>query len=153
TVLGDTPQPISRVTGLTFALYKDQEGGPPLWLETQSVTLDVKGHYSIQLGSTKADGLPADLFVSGEARALGVRAEGQAEQPRILLMSVPYAMKAADADTIGGKPVSAFVLAMPSAINEGIGSGAAPPPATLSGSGTPNFIPLWTSASSLGNSV
>jgi hypothetical protein len=28
-----------------------------------------------------------------------------------LLVSVPYALKAADAETVGGKPVSAFVLA------------------------------------------
>jgi len=27
-----------------------------------------------------------------------------------MLLSVPYALKAADADTVGGKPLSAFVL-------------------------------------------
>ena len=30
---------------------------------------------------------------------------------RVALISVPYALKAADADTIVGKPLSAFVLA------------------------------------------
>ncbi|OFW36251.1 MAG: hypothetical protein A3J28_05125 [Acidobacteria bacterium RIFCSPLOWO2_12_FULL_60_22] len=35
------------------------------------------------------------------------------EQPRILLVSVPYALKAADAETLGGKPASAYLLADP----------------------------------------
>jgi hypothetical protein len=32
------------------------------------------------------------------------------EQPRVLLVSVPYAMKAGDAETLGGLPASAFLL-------------------------------------------
>lgn len=36
---------------------------------------------------------------------------GQEEQPRVLLVAVPYALKAGDAETIGGLPASAFVLA------------------------------------------
>ena len=50
-------------------------------------------------------------FSTGEARWLGVTLQGEEEQPRILLVSVPYALKAADADTLGGKPASAFVVA------------------------------------------
>ena len=30
-------KPLSGVVGMTFYLYKDQEGGAPLWLETQNV--------------------------------------------------------------------------------------------------------------------
>ena len=52
-----------------------------------------------------------DLFASGEARWLGVQPEGQAEQARVQLVSVPYAMTAGDAQTLGGQPLSAFVLA------------------------------------------
>jgi hypothetical protein len=40
-----------------------------------------------------------------------VNQPGLEEQPRVLLVSVPYAMKAGDAETLGGKPLSAFVLA------------------------------------------
>ena len=108
--LSGTP---SRLVGITFAFYKDQTGGSPLWLETQSVHLDATGHYSVQLGSTQPNGLPKELFASGDARWLGVRAEGQVEQPRVLMLSVPYALKAADAETLGGLPPSAFVLATP----------------------------------------
>ncbi len=34
---------------------------------------------------------------------------GPPEQPRVLLVAVPYALKAVDADTLGGKPASAFL--------------------------------------------
>ena len=82
-------------------------------METQNVMADAKGNYTVQLGATKPDGLPLDLFTSGEARWLGVRVNGGEEQPRVLLLSVPYALKAADAETVGGLPASAFILAAP----------------------------------------
>src|SRR5260370_22677364 len=93
---------ISGIAGATFAIYKEESGGSPLWLETQNIQADAKGNYTVQLGVTKPDGLPLDLFSSGEARWLGVTVNGGQEQPRALLLSVPYALKAADAETIGG---------------------------------------------------
>jgi hypothetical protein len=108
-------QLMQGVVGVTLSLYKDQQGGAPLWTENQNVQLDEQGRYSLLLGATQGTGLPSDLFTSGEPRWLGAQAQvpGEEEQPRVLLVSVPYALKAADADTIGGKPVSAFVLAEP----------------------------------------
>ncbi len=107
-------KPLTGTVGVTFALYKDQQGGAPLWLETQNVQADGNGHYSVMLGSTTAEGLPADLFSSGDARWLGVEPAGQPEQARVMLLSVPYALKAGDAQTLGGLPPSAFMLAVPS---------------------------------------
>ena len=147
------------LVGLTFALYKDQQGGAPLWLETQNASVDATGHYTVQLGATLPNGLPTELFASGEARWLGVQPEGQAEQPRVLLLSVPYALKAADAETLGGLPLSAFVLSAPSAANSTSGTSAASTPAALppnpavTGKGTINFIPLWDTASDIVSSV
>src|SRR5208282_5881446 len=103
-------KPRTGVTGITFALYKDQAGGAALWLETQNVAADAQGQYVVLLGSTAAAGIPMDAFSANEARWLGVQPEGQAEQ-RVLLVSVPYALKAADAETLGGMPASSFVLA------------------------------------------
>ena len=86
---------LSGVVSLTFSLYAAQQGGEPLWTETQNnVQLDPTGHYSVQLGITKPNGVPTTLFTTGEARWLGVRIAEQGEQPRVLLLSVPYAMKA-----------------------------------------------------------
>jgi hypothetical protein len=96
---------------ITFALYKEQNSSDPLWQETQNVRADATGHYSVLLGATQQEGLPLDVFTSGEAHWLGMQIEGQIEQPRVLLLSVAYALKASDADTLGGKPASAYALA------------------------------------------
>ena len=57
--------------------------------------------------------MPLELFTSGKALWLGVQPQlsGAAELPRVLLVAVPYALKAADSDTLGGKPASAYALA------------------------------------------
>jgi hypothetical protein len=106
---------IVGAAGISFAIYKDQSEGAPLWMETQNVHADAKGDYSAQLGASKTEGLPLEIFSSTEARWLGVRINGGTEQPRVLLLSVPYALKAADAQTLGGLPPSAFLLAAGSA--------------------------------------
>ena len=149
---------LSGVRGVTFHLYADAEGGAPLWMETQNVQVDSRGHYTVMLGSTTSEGLPKELFISGVARWLGVQPEGQAEQPRVLLLSVPYALKAADAETLGGFPLSAFVLASPAtAGTPPIASASSSSPNStppLSGTGTADFVPLWLDSSgTLGNSV
>ena len=116
--LADAPETRpNTVAGIAFALYKEEHGGLPLWQEIQNVQLDANVNYSVLLGATKSDGLPAELFASNEARWLGVQPAGQPEQPRVLLLSVPYALKAADAETLGGKPLSAFQLVTPQSSN------------------------------------
>src|SRR5882762_6487710 len=137
----------TEVVGVTFAVYKEQEGGAALWLETQNVELDEQGHYTVLLGSAKSEGLPLELFTTGEPRWLGVQVNlpKELEQPRVLLVSVPYALKAADAETLGGKPLSSFVLASPTR-GGGAGVGTVFPTtgaigaATIGGGGTQNFV-------------
>jgi len=159
-------KPMNGVHGVTFYLYKDSAGRAPLWMETQNVQADNRGHYTVMLGSTTSQGLPKDLFASGEARWLAVQPEGQAEQPPVLLLSVPYALKAADAETIGGLPPSAFVLAVSPAPGTGpgpiartdsapVGATVAPPASsnvTTTG-GTVNAIPLFSTATKIQNSI
>jgi hypothetical protein len=158
-VARDSASVPTNVVGITFSLYSQQTGGGPLWSEVQNVRVDSTGHYTVQLGSTQDEGLPVELFSSAQAQWLGVRLEGQAEQPRIMLLSVPYALKAADAETFGGKPPSAFMSATNSAMASGSGgttpgtNGKQPLPPQVDGGGTTNYIALWTSASDLGDSV
>ena len=102
-------KPLTGTVGVTFFLYKEQNGGAPLWIETQNVQADKNGRYSVMLGSASSHGLPTDVFTAGEARWLSVQASGQAEEARVILLSVPYALKALDAETLGGRPASAFV--------------------------------------------
>jgi trimeric autotransporter adhesin len=137
-------KPLTGAVGVTFSLYKEQQGGSPLWLETQNVQAGKTGNYTVTLGSTSSQGLPANVFAAGEARWLGVQVQGQAEQARVLLMSVPYALKALDAETLGGRPASAFLAAA--------GASGSAPAGNVTGSGTKNFIPRWTSTSQIGNS-
>jgi hypothetical protein len=155
-------------TGMTFLIYKDQTGGEPLFTETQSVLPDATGHYSVHLGSSMSSGIPLDLFSSGEARWLEVQTAGQRPQARVLLVSVPYALKAADAATLGGLPASAFALAAPNAppvYKAGVTSAAITPAVApaISGpqaattvtttGGTANYVAKYSGASTIVNSL
>jgi hypothetical protein len=140
--------PLPGPAEITFSVYNNAQGGKPLWSETQNVTLDNSGHYSVYLGITKPNGVPMSLFTSGQAHWLGVQIAGQAEQPRVFIVSVPYAMKAGDAATVGGLPPSAFVMANPA--SSGHASGKASNPLTE----TQNYVPIFTNGSGgLGNSI
>jgi uncharacterized repeat protein (TIGR03803 family) len=75
-------KPLTGTVGVTFHLYKDEQGGAPLWMETQNVQPDKSGHYTVALGSTSSQGLPTSLFASGEARWLGVQAHSPAQLRR-----------------------------------------------------------------------
>ncbi len=146
---GKTLAPVSDVT---FQIYKDEVGGEALWTETQTVAVDSTGHYKAQLGATNPNGLPADLFASGEARWLEVQVAGEAPQPRVLLVSVPYALKAADAATLGGLPPSAFALARPGSEAAGAIYPAIIPNVTsnvTTTGGTLGFVPEFSGASSI----
>jgi hypothetical protein len=159
-------KPTTGTVAVTFSLYSEQTGGAALWMETQNVQLDSHGNYTVMLGSTSSTGLPSDIFVAGEAHWLGVQVQGQSEeQPRVLLVSAPYALKAGDAETIGGLPPSAFVLAAPPSISATSSaatatSAAATPPVssdttsdvTTTG-GTVGAIPTFSTATNIQNSL
>jgi len=143
----ETHKAITGVVGITFSLYKDQQGGSPLWVETQNVRADATGHYTAMLGSASAEGVPLELFSSGEAQWLGVQIQGQPAQARVLLVSVPYALKAHEAETLSGRSISDFVLvnktasAPPNASNTTVSSnstsGSSLPP--INNDGPTNF--------------
>jgi len=161
TLKDELGKPLSGVMSVSFAVYKEQEGGATLWLETQNVELDEQGHYTVLLGSTKSEGLPLELFTSGEPRWLGaqVNLPKGVEQPRVLLVSVPYALKAADADTVGGLPASAFVLAGSSGTASVMNTSGTATSANTKTAGAAtaiaaNFIPVFTdNTGTLGSSA
>jgi len=179
-----TARPVAGVSSVTFAIYAEQEGGDALWSETQNTLADANGHYSIVLGAATTGGFPVELFGTGQSRWLGVTIARQPEIPRILMASVPYALKAGDADTLGGLPASAYVTtqqlatrtATPVVSTGGttviatgtVANAQVSPTATSAttnsaqsnvietnptGSGTTDYVPLWTSGSNLGNSL
>ncbi len=152
-------KPLVGVQGVTFALYKEPQGGAPLWLETQNVEVDEQGSYTALLGATKSEGMPVELFASGESRWLGVQPQlpGEEELPRVLLVSVPYALRAADADTVGGKPASAFLLAPEGGRAGGTAAGAVVSTQGVAGpavtSGTAGYLGVFVNTTDLGNSA
>ncbi len=118
-ISGSVATGVSGHTGgsetLIFEIYETEQGGTPLWQEVQTVAVDAQGHYTVLLGATSAEGLPLELFTSGALRWFATDVQGGtgSASPRLLLTSVPYALRAATADdarTLAGRPVSDFQL-------------------------------------------
>ena len=146
---------------MVFSLYSAPEGGDPLWNETQLVSVGQDGRYSVLLGSATEGGLPQTVFAGGSARWLGVSVERGVELSRVPFTSVPYAMKAADAQTLAGIPAADYVTRnqfaqLAKAAIQPAQSGASDfqpnTSGTVTGSGTANTVPLWTGALTQGNS-
>jgi len=79
---------------LTFRLYDSAEEGAPFWTETHSVTIN-SGYYAVVLGSETELTLAA---LNREEVWLSVQIGADPEMsPRQRMVSVPYAMRAAEA--------------------------------------------------------
>jgi hypothetical protein len=149
----------SGAVGAIFSIYRDQYDGAPLWSETQNLVADKGATYSVLLGSTRNEGLPIDIFSAGEPRWLEAEING-VKEPRVLIGSVPYAMVAADAQTFGGLPPSAYLRASVATATTSSGSGtttniSAPVVGVKAdaNSGTPGYLGVFTNGTDLGNSV
>jgi hypothetical protein len=162
-------QPPPAGTVVTLLIYADPQGGTPLWQETQNVVLDKDGRYSLLLGAGQADGIPLEVFTSGEAQWLALHFAGvrEVEGPRTRITSVPYALRSADADTLGGHPASAYQLTPTSATADGhpakatstaadsAQSGSTQPNASTNAvlAGTTNVLAKYVSSTDVGNSA
>jgi len=151
-------KPLTGEGNISFLIYTQEEGGSPLWVESQTVALDNAGRYQVQLGAASLNGIPLELFATGEARWLEIQIAGQKVQPRALLASVAYAMKAGDATTLGGLPASAFALAgtKSAAFATALTSQTATPDANstvTTPGGTTGYLPVFTGADTLGDSI
>ncbi len=151
-------RPIAGTVPVVFSIYAQQQDEKPLWMEIQVVPVDPLGNFSALLGAATTGGLPLDQFQANQAQWLGFHAEGQMEQARVLLVSTPYALKAAESESLNGLPASAFVqwkdlagaLASPPSGSAPVKAGTAP--STSAASATPSttdvagFIPKFVDA-------
>jgi len=148
------------VETVTLAIYADEAGGSPLWEEKQTIPIGGGGQFTVILGQTERDGIPLEVFAGGDARWLGMlwARPGEVEGPRTRITSVPYALRASDADTLGGRPASAYLLADAPAGAATHAAGTRTTTATtggasLSTAGAPGYLGMFTDSANLGNSV
>lgn len=148
--------PLTGIVDVTFGLHRSQDDVAALWTETQRLELNADGRFTVVLGATSVEGLPLDLFSAGEPRWLAIHAEGGIDPPRVLLASVPYALKAADADTLGGLSASAFSRARASdgpAVSSAEAAASASDPRRIEGIGTPTAVAKFVGPLDIGDSV
>jgi len=118
---GTLPEFSDRTLEMQFALFRDQYGGSPLWTQIQQVSFGPDGRYSVVLGRPH-EGIPVALFPADDTRwveviplsrglsseAAGFRAVSATMRPRTMVVSVPYALTAANAEMLGGRPASDY---------------------------------------------
>lgn len=103
--------PRTGAVRLVVTIYASRGANEPLWSEEQSIDVDASGHYSLRLGSATEGGIPREVFHESDGRWIGIAEKNDLEQPRFMIVSVPYAARAYEAETVGGKSASDFVLA------------------------------------------
>ena len=104
------PPPASKPSPLS--IYADERAGRPLWQETQSVAVDdaaVTCWSSAPPTPTASRPPSSPPAPSGSAPLRATRRSRRGRACR--LTSVPYALRAAEADTLGGHPASDYALA------------------------------------------
>jgi hypothetical protein len=156
---GTLPNRPGDIVEAVFKIYATAEGGEALWTETQRVSVSADGSYSVLLGAASQNGLPQTVFAAGQARWVGVTIDRAEESLRSPLSSVAYAMKAGDAESVGGLSAANLVtkdelakLAQTVATTTVQAQPAIQPETTPTGSGTTDYVPLWTASATLGNS-
>ena len=94
-------------TEIVFSIYGAAAGESPLWTEPHTVEV-AEGRFHVLLGSVAPfpDGLFSD-DASGDVRYLGVRVGDDPEMaPRQRIVSVAYALRAAQADDVSGRDIT-----------------------------------------------
>jgi len=161
---GKLPTRTAATVEAETRIYEADQGGDPIWSELQRIPVAQDGSYSVLLGSASSGGLPQAVFAGGAARWLSVSVERGPEQERVLLSSVPNAMKSADAQSLAGHAVSEFVAqeqlaalahsaAVPVQPSAAAPEGDPNAGGTVTGSGTAGTIPFWTGILTPGNSA
>jgi hypothetical protein len=99
-------KPLTGSYSMVFTIYDSAAAGTDLWHETQTVAV-TNGLYNIQLGSVSP--ITPPVF-SGVTRYLGIKVGTDAEMaPRIPMITVPFAFRAAIADSAQSATIPANI--------------------------------------------
>jgi len=101
--------PRSGAWTISFTLYADRQDGFPLWVETQEVSLDENGEYSVLIGMSQPAGLPLDVLPLGGHRWLGVQVEGETEQSRVRVAATSTWVDFTKANTFQSVPLGTVI--------------------------------------------
>lgn len=107
--ISDGSGPIDGAVDLNIKIFDASSGGMMLWEESHGGAMASSGLVHLELGSTDpvGNGLDTSVFDGGN-RWLELSIGGIVQTPRLKIGSVPYAVKAADADTVGGRSASSL---------------------------------------------
>lgn len=97
----------SGIARIDFSLYQNEEGGSPLWAESQQIQLSANVEDDVVIGGITD--LPEGLFESNKTLWLELRIDGEVQPSRTRLLGVPYAFRSLEADSVGGKSASDLV--------------------------------------------
>ena len=129
--LADASGPVTGSVNLDFALYPTSAGGSMVWVESDTTIADTGLVYSALGSMTPLD----ETILDGSTLYLEITVNGTTMTPRTPVRSVPYAIRAGDADTLGGASASDF---MPSAV------GTCGPGSAISAIGTTGLVTCET---------
>jgi hypothetical protein len=103
----DADQPLAdQAVELVFGLWTSESGGTQEWTETHNMMTNSIGVVSVILGSVA----PLDPDDFSAPLWLEVKVDGEIMAPRRELASAPYALRAGDADLLGGAAPGAYSL-------------------------------------------
>jgi hypothetical protein len=100
--------PLTDGHGLTFTLHDAETDGNEVWREERVVQFD-EGYYSIVLGTVTP---LEDLLFAGGTVWMQLAVDGVELSPRQEVVSVPYALRAAVAESVEGGAVDADEVAI-----------------------------------------
>ncbi|MFZ1946071.1 MAG: PSA repeat domain-containing protein [bacterium] len=104
--LVDSGAALSGTHEVGFRIYDSAALGALLWADTTMVTASSDGVFSVVLGGERP------ITIGGaDSCYLEIEVDGEILAPRRELVSVPYALRAAGADSLGDLPVEAFAAA------------------------------------------
>jgi hypothetical protein len=129
-LLDGSGHPIKTTTTAQFRLWNGESGGTELWTESQTITPDEHGGFTVLLGMVNA--IPEAVF-AGEAY-LGTTIAPDAEMtPRVRLVAVAYAFRVGTVDGASGGTIGSKVSIGPGHTNTGINAFVAGEGNTVSG--------------------
>src|SRR5690606_26602642 len=107
--LQDGTTPAHGTYTITFRLYTQASGGNAIWSETHAVDVS-DGLFSVDLGSSES--LTAEMLDGLDQLYLGLQVGGVGEmQPRLLVSSTFFALRAAMADGVRSGAVNSAAIA------------------------------------------